>query len=83
MILAGLWLVLDQGRINTTPLAMASEAPDRHYPNHETFTKKEVFDFSFALAGDIRRENPNILPPAVLLLLGSWMFHRGRASRAH
>ena len=83
IVIACLWLGIAQGLIWTTPVATASEAPDRHYPKQETFTKREAYDLSFAVARDIRNRSPNILLPSALLLFGSWLFHSSRASQSH
>lgn len=82
MLIACLWIVLDQMLLGTIPIAEASEAPDRHYPKQETFSKQEAYDLSFALASDIRHHNPNFLWPAALLIFASWLFHSSRAARA-
>ena len=82
IVVACLWLGLAQGLIWTTPVAAASEAPDRHYPKHETFTKKEAYDLSFALAQDISKRSPNVLLPSALLLFASWLFHTARTPQS-
>jgi hypothetical protein len=82
VVIACLWLGLAQVLIWTTPVAAASEAPDRHYPEQETFTKQEAYDLSFALARDVSNRSPNVLLPSALLLFASWLFHTSRAHRA-
>lgn len=74
LIIACLWIAFDQLQMGAIPIAMASEAPDRHFPKQETFTKSEAYKLSFSLAKDIHEENPNILFPSALLLIGAWLF---------
>jgi hypothetical protein len=81
IVIACLWLGLAQVIIWTTPVAAASEAPDRHYPDQDTFTKKEAYDLSFALARDIGNRVPNVLLPSAILLLASGLFHTSRTPR--
>lgn len=75
LVIACSWLGFAQVLIWMTPVGLASEAPDRHLPSQETFTKQEAYGLAFALARDIRNRNPNILLPAALLLFASWLFH--------
>jgi|SRR5678810_1272213 hypothetical protein len=74
IVIACLWLGWVQGLIWTAPIAGASEAPDRHYPKKETFTKREAYDLSFSRARDINDRIANVLPPSALLLVASWLF---------
>ena len=78
VVVASLWLCLAQAFISTMPLALASEAPDRHLPKKESFTKTECYELASALARDIRDSSPNILLPTALFLLAAWLLHGSR-----
>ena len=75
------WLCFDQMLLVMTPVAMASEAPYRHFGAADSFTRKDAFDLSFALARDIRDRLPNVLLPLGPLLGGLWIVIRSHASR--
>ena len=80
--LAFLWIGFAQILIWITPINTASEAPNRHYPNKDTFSREEAFDLSFAIARDIDKRNPNLLLPTTLLLFASWIFFTSGAPQS-
>lgn len=71
------WIVIIQGLFSALPITVASDAPDRHLPNQETFTKEQAYDFAFSIAKDIRNKSPNLIFPSACLLFGSWLFFGG------
>jgi hypothetical protein len=70
------WTCIDQMGVTKAPVAMASEAPERHLRGRETFTRKDAYDFSFALGEDIRGRLPNVLFPLAPTLAGVWLISR-------
>lgn len=78
ILIACLWLGFTQVLLWTVPAATASSAPDRLYPKQETFTRKELYDLSFAVARNISDCIPNILLPSALLLFASRLFHSSK-----
>ena len=76
MAVGVLWTCFDQMSLMMAPIAMASEAPERHFRGRETFTRKDAYDLSFALGEDIRRRLPNVLFPLAPILAGVWLLGR-------
>ena len=74
------WLCYVQITLSMVPTALASEAPDRHLPAGDTFSRKDAYELSFALAQEIRGRVPNILLPLVPILSGVWLLSRSRST---
>ena len=74
-----LWMLLAQGIIMSVPVGVASDAPAEYQTDQSTFSRDDLFLLSRSIEKQIRARMPNVLYPALVIVIGSWMLFGGQA----
>lgn len=68
-----LWMLLAQGIIMSLPVGVSSDAPAEYQPDQSTFSRDDLFNLSRSIEKQMRARMPNVLYPALVIVMGSWM----------
>jgi hypothetical protein len=74
--LGSIWICFAQMMQIAMPVAVASEAPDRHLKGKDSITRAETYQFAVDVARDMRDRAPNTFWGLAPILFGVWLLSR-------